>query len=333
MKTTIDQLCPDIWQYVFEYFHARELFTSLIHVTKAADDVLLNENQHFSARTLVIDTVVRTPPKELMPARVISLELYEDSRFNTIRQYFQLRSLKLIGDPQWIIYVLKQISQNNKRLEQLTFLIPSIGFLYDLLASISVISSLRRLEIRADQFEEKIKVPSSFVRLAKIEQFILHSCSSISWNELLYMSPHMSNVRFLDITLIKCHNNLLNSFTLPKLRSLFLILIEIPFELIIQLVTTAPSLVKLKLNGLVDEQGFVINHKWSKLFESCSSLKSIIVSVSLEQSISSYYSETIRESLHRINLTLNVFDDDSEYYLDTRQQNHWWKLSGVIIQH
>ena len=39
MRTTIDQLYPDIWQQIFEYFNAIELFFSLMHITKEADEV------------------------------------------------------------------------------------------------------------------------------------------------------------------------------------------------------------------------------------------------------------------------------------------------------
>ncbi|CAF1321475.1 unnamed protein product, partial [Adineta steineri] len=124
-----------------------------MHVTEAADKVLLNENHHLCIRGLVIDILVRTLPQDLLLSRVLSLELYEHSCLNSIEQCIQLRSLKLIGHPQWIIRLLGNISQVNTKLEQLILCIPSVGLLHDLLASIAVLSSLRRLEIHADQID------------------------------------------------------------------------------------------------------------------------------------------------------------------------------------
>ncbi|CAF1213496.1 unnamed protein product, partial [Adineta steineri] len=126
MITTVDQLYPDIWQQIFEYFNATQLFFSFMHVTEAADKVLLNENHHLCIRGLVIDILVRTLPEKLLLSRVISLELYEDSHLNIIEQCIHLRSLRLIGHPQWISRLLRTVSQVNTKLEQLTLCIPSV---------------------------------------------------------------------------------------------------------------------------------------------------------------------------------------------------------------
>jgi hypothetical protein len=332
MRTTIDQLYPDIWQQIFEYFNAIELFVSLMHITREADDVLFNRSHHFHLRGLVLDVHVRTLPEKILFDQVISLELHQESCLNNIQQCLELRSLKLIGHPQWIIHLLRKISHANMKLEQLTLVVPGIGLLCNLLASISSLLSLRRLEIYGDELEERIITGISFLAQTKIEQFILHSCSPVNWNDLSYMLPGLSNIRFLDITLIRLSKNSFCSFIFPKLRSVSLILLEVPFDCIIQLVTTMPSLVKLKLNGLVDAEGFVINSKWLNLFQSNSSLLKVTVSLSLEQDTNSCYNELIQTVLHEINLNLRCLDDDCEYYSNGRNQQRWWNLSGIIIK-
>jgi hypothetical protein len=332
MRTTIHQLYPDIWQQIFEYFNAVELFFSLMHITREVDDVLFNRNHHFCLRGLVLDAHVRTLPEKLLLSQIISLELHQNNHLNNIQQCLELRSLKLIGHPQWIISLLRKISQVNLKLEQLTLVVTGIGLLHNLLASISPLLSLRRLEISGDELEEIIKDRTSFMTQTKIEQFILHSCSSVTWDDLSYMLPGLSNIHFLDITLFRLNKKSFNSFIFPKLSSVSLTLLEIPYDCIIQLVTTMPSLVKFKLNGLVDADGFVINNKWLDLFEFCSSLVKVTVNVSLEEDINSYYNELIQATLREINLDLRCIDDDCEYYSDGRSQRRWWNLSGIIVK-
>ncbi|CAF1281051.1 unnamed protein product [Adineta steineri] len=332
MRTTIDRLYPDIWLQVFEYFNAQELCFSLIHITKQADDVLFNINHRFCLRGLVLDTHVQILPEQLLLRQVISLEVHQNNHLDNIQQCLELRSLKLIGHPEWIISILGKISHANSKHEQLTLVIPGIGLLHNLFASISSLLSLRRLEIYGDQLEERIKSGTSFLAQTKIEQFILHSCSPMSWNDLSSMLPGLFNIRFLDITLIHLSKNSLCSFVFPKLRSVSLILLEVPFDCIIQLATTMPSLVKLKINGLVDAEGFVVNNKWLNLLESCSSLIKVTVSLSLEQGTNCYYNELIQTALHGLNLNLRYIDDDYEYDLDRDNQFRWWNLSGVMIK-
>ena len=332
MKTTVDQLYPDIWQQVFEYFNAIELFVSFMHVTRAADEVLFNRNHHFRLRGLVIDAYVETLPEKLSLDQIISLELHEDSCLNIIEQCLELRSLKLIGRTEWVICLLRRISYVNMKLEQLVLTVPGIRALHDLLASITSLFSLRRLAIHANELEEKVKAGALSLTHTKIEQFILHSCSSISWNELSNMLAGLSNIRFLEITLF--HHNINSScwFTFPKLRYICLILVEVSFEWVIQLVKTMPSLVKLKLKGLVGGEGFVINHKWLDLFESCSSLAIVQVNVSLEKDTHYFCSDMIQATLREINLNLRCIEDDYEYYSDKRNDYRWWNLSGMVIK-
>ena len=110
-------------------------------------------------------------------------------------------------------------------------------------------------------------------------------------------------------------------------------LLELSFESIIQLVTITPSLRKLKLNGLVDGEGFVINHKWTSLFDLCPSLGIVIVNVSLEENTDAFQNETVQRALSGINLHLTCLDDDHDYYVTGGNQQRWWKLSGMIIKY
>jgi hypothetical protein len=332
VRTTVDQLYPDIWQQVFEYFNAVELFNSLVHVTIAADEVLFNRNHHFRLRGLVVDVSLQTLPEKLPLNQVVSLELHEENCLDIIEQCSEVRSLKLIGQPEWVICLLRKVSYVNMKLEQLVLVVPGIGSLYDLLTSITSLFSLRRLAIYANQLEEKIKPGALSVAQTKIEHFSLHSCSSISWNELSYMLPALSNIHFLDITLFHDNKDSFSWFTFPKLRYICLILIEVPFEWIIQLVKTMPSLIKLKLNGLIDAEGFVINYKWLDLFESCPTLDIVTVNLSLEQNTNFFPIDMIQTSLREVNLNLICMNDDCEHYSDERNQHRWWILSGIITK-
>ena len=332
MRTTIDQLYPDIWQEVFEYFNAIELFNSLVHVTNAADEVLFIRNHHFRLRGLVVDVYLQTLPEKLRLSQIVSLELHEKSCLDIIYHCLQVRSLKLIGQPEWIICLLTKLSYTSMQLERLTLVVSGIGSLHDLLASTVPLLALHRLEIDANELEERIKTGILFPIQTKIEQFILQTCSSINWGDLSYMLSSLSNIRFLDITLSHYSKSSFSTFIFPKLRYVHLKLVEVSFEWIIQLVTTTPSLVKLKLSGLVDGEGFVVNHKWLSLFKLCSSLNAVIVSVSLEEGTDSFRSHMIQTALREINLHLRCIDDDQDYYLIGGDQQRWWNLSGMIIR-
>lgn len=332
MKTTLDQLYPDIWQQVFEYFNANELFVTLMHVTRATDEVLFNRNHHFRLRGLVVDANIEAVLEKLSLDQVISLELHQDSRLNIIEHCPELRSLKLIGRTEWVISLLRQISYADMKLEQLIVIVPGIGSLYDLLTSATSLFSLRRLAIHANELEEKVAAEALPLTQTTIEQFILHSCSSISWDELSYMLAGLSNVCFLDITLLHDNMDSICWFNFPKIRYICLRLVEASFESIIQIVKTMPSLVKLKLKGLVGGEGFIIDHKWLSLFESCSSLAIVQVNVSVEKDTHYFCSDMIEEALREINLNLRCIDDDYEYYSDKRNEHRWWNLSGIITK-
>ena len=118
----------------------------------------------------------------------------------------------------------------------------------------------------------------------------------------------------------------------PSIHTPSLGLPEASFSWIIQLVTIIPFLVKLKLTGLVDSDGFVTNQSWSCLFESSPNLLRIFVSVSLEQGEESYQCNQIQTPLRALNLSLKSdgTDDDCDSYYG--KINRWWTLKGVIIK-
>ena len=119
MRTTVDHLYLDIWQHIFEYFNAIELFNTLAHVTIAADEILFNRNHHFRLRGLLVDVNVQTLPEKLPLSQVVSLELHEENCLNIIEQCSEVRSLKLIGQSEWVICLLGKVSYVNMKLEQL----------------------------------------------------------------------------------------------------------------------------------------------------------------------------------------------------------------------
>lgn len=332
MKTTIEQLYPDIWQEIFEYFNPIELFYTFVRITTTADEVLFNPNHHLRLRRLVIDAYVETLPEKLSLSQIISLELHQESCLDVIEQCLEVRSLKLIGQPEWVIYLLKKVSYIHMKLEQLFLVVPGIGSLYELLLSITSLLSLRRLAIYANQSEEKISTRVLSVTHTNVENFTLHSCSSVSWNELSYMASALPDVCFLDITLFHNNKDSFCWFTFPKLRYICLRLLEVPFTWIIEVVKRMPSLVKLQLNGFVDAEGFAINNKWISLFDSCSSLDMIIVNLSLERDTDFFCIDATQAVLCEINLTLECIDDDYDYYSSGRNPHRWWNLSGTIAK-
>ena len=80
-------------------------------------------------------------------------------------------------------------------------------------------------------------------------------------HDLSYMLPYLLNIQFLDITLSRKTRTTFSLFTFLKLRYIRLTLRELLFKLILNLLITAPLLSKLKLNGLVDDEKFLVTHK------------------------------------------------------------------------
>jgi hypothetical protein len=325
-------LCSDIWQEIFEYFRAIDLFLTFTNVTTAANAVLFNKKYHLRLKGLVINSNLRNLPKQLSLGQVTSLTIHNKTCFDIIEQCSELRSLKLLGESEWIMSLLTKCLHLNVKLEQLTVIMPGISPLHELLTCVLPIDSLRRLQICADQTEEKIKVSTLSMVQSKIEQFILHSCSAIEWNDLEDIQPGLINVRLLDISLFHRSKKSLRPFIFPCLRSLCISLLEVSFEWIIQLVTVMPCLVKLKITGLVDDESFVINHKWLRLLELAPTLVKINVDVSLEHNTYFFHCEQRQMALRDINLSLTCIDSDCDYYPSQRNEQRWWQLKGNIIK-
>jgi hypothetical protein len=330
--TKLSHLCSDIWQQILQYFSAIELFFTFTNITTAADQVLFNRKYHLRLQGLVLDSYVQNLPKQLSFDRVISVTMHNKNCFDLVEQCLELRSLKLIGESEWIISLLRKCPHMNTKLEQLTVIMPDISPLYELMACVLPSNSLRRLEICADQVEERIRVSALSMVPSKIEQFVLNSCSSIEWDDLAYMQPGLINVRMLNISLFHRSKKSFRPLFFPCLRSLYISLLEVPFDWIIQLVTVMPCLGKLKLTGLVDGESFAINHKWFHLLKSVPSLVRITVNVSLEQDRQSFHCEKLQMALRAINLSLTCIDDNCDYYSSQRSEQRWWHLEGVIIK-
>ncbi|CAF4964330.1 unnamed protein product, partial [Rotaria socialis] len=177
----------------------------------------------------------------------------------------------------------------------------SIPFNRELLRPILSISSLHRLEIHTDEIVETTKVSTLATIPSYIEQFIFDSDSTVNWNEFSLTLPEFTRIRLLSISLIDRNQKSEPSFIFQNLRTLSLGLLEVSFNWIIQLLTKTPCLVKLKLTGLVDADGFVVNQKLIRLFESAQTLVRIFVNVSLELDNESYHCEKIQAPLCALN--------------------------------
>ena len=332
MNTTIDQLYPDIWEYVFEYFNVNELFFTFENTTKAIDELLMNNNNRLLFRSLRADIFLHTLPKKLRLNQVCSLELRQVNSLSIIEQCTVLRLLKLVGESEWILSILTKVLNARINIERLILITPGVGSLHRIFESLASIFSLFRFEIYANELEEQMQMTTTIINQTNIRRFTLHSCSSISWNDLSYMLPCLSNIHFLDITLFQETQNRFTSFTFPKLRYIHLILHELSFKSILELIKTAPLLTKLKLSGLVDGDGFVCNYKWISLFNLCSSLNVVVVNLSLDENIHLFRKE-IQRALHQINLNLRCLDDGYDYYVTRQERQRWWQLSGTIMRH
>jgi hypothetical protein len=309
-----------------------ELFMTFESITVAIDQLLFSANNRYCLRGLTLDIDIGDLPKQIPLNRIVSLTLHESSCIKVIENCLELRSLKLIGVIKWVSCTINSISRANTKLNQITVVTPTIRSLTELFASILSITSLRRLEILTDEVAESFKVCILPAPLSKIEQFILDSGSTINWNDLSQILPDLSSIRFLSVNLIDRNQKLIPSFIFQNLRTLSLGLLEVSFNWIIQLVATTPCLIKLKLTGLVDADGFVVNQKWIHLFESTPRLLRIFVNVSLEQSKELYHSEKIQAPLCALNLNLVCNGDDNDCNLYYGEVNRWWNLRGMVIK-
>ncbi|CAF1314398.1 unnamed protein product [Adineta ricciae] len=330
--TTVHHLCSDIWQRISEYFEVKELFNIFAHITSEADQILFGTSNHYQLRGLIMDNNVTDLPPTLNLICIVSLTLYDTCCFEIIQQCMEIRSLKLIGEAKWITSIIRQISQTFYKLEQLAIMISGIGSLLEVLIFVVSITSLRRLEICADHFMEHQNDFSPVMASSNLEQFIINSCNMIDWNDFSYVLPCFVDLHLLSVSLLDDQQKSIPSFNFQNLRSLNIGLREISFNWIVQLVATMPNLAKLKLNGLVNEDGFVINQRWAYLLKSTSSITHIFVNVFLQQDTCSYFSEAIKEKLSAFCLNLTSSDDDMDCSIADENVNRWWNLKGTIIK-
>lgn len=330
--SSVHDICSDIWQQIFQYFQPAELTSTFAHVTTAADRVLFDENEHFCFRGHTIDENRTDLPINNLPGRVMSLALHNGSYLRSIEQYSELRSLKLIGVEEWIVPLMKQIASRRTKLEQLTAEMPSTKSLSQLLISVLSVSTLRRLELDVDDLESSGRICDSNIASRNVEQFIFRSASSFDCNDFLCMLPHFASTHLLDISLIIGNPKTVSLFSFNDLRTLRLGLLEVSFNWIVQLMTTVPCLVKLQLTGLVDNDGFVIDEKWTHLFQSAPTLTTILVRLSLEQVDECFCCEKLHARLLALNLRLVCNDDDNDCFQHYGSEHRWWNLKGTITK-
>ncbi|CAF3196826.1 unnamed protein product [Rotaria socialis] len=331
--STIHDLYCDIWREIFEYFEITDLFITFASVTIAADQVLFNDNNRFFLRGLTLGVDIKDLPKHIPLNSIISLTLHDTFCLNIIEHCIELRSLKLIGVIQWVTDIVRNIPQTNTKLNKLTVITPTIRSLPELLTTVLSVSSLRRLEIHTDELAKSFPVSTLRAAQSEIKQFIIDSGSTVDWNDLSSSLPAFGCIRLLSIGLIdRCQKSIV-SFIFQMIHTLSLGLLEVSFNWIIQLVAKIPCLAKLKLSGLVDSDGFVVNQRWICLLESSLTLLRIFVNLSLEQSEESYHCEKIQAPLRALSSSLICDCNDNDCNLYNGNGRQWWYLTGMITKH
>ncbi|CAF1683529.1 unnamed protein product, partial [Adineta ricciae] len=327
--TTVYNLCADIWQEIFDYFGVVELFDTFACIMPAADQVLFNKSEHYQLRGLTIDDDMVHLPQNINFSCIISLTIHNVHCFHIIPRCIELRSLKLIGEAEWITCMIGKIAQTFCKLEQLTVEISAVGSVSEILRLVASIYSLRRLEICADRFVEDATTSSSIMAPSKIEHLIVNSCSIFDWNELPQILPRLVDIHLVSISVIDDNQKSIPSFNIHNIRTLALGLQEVPFDWIIQLITAISNLWKLKLNGLVCEDGFVSNQRWIRLLESAPNSIHIYVNVFLQQDTRAYFNEKVKAELSDFGLSLTSSNDDEDCNMNDEDANCWWYLRGV----
>lgn len=329
--STIHDLCCDVWENIFEYFDITDLFFTFASVTFPSDQVLFNASNRFFLRGLTVNAHTKNLLERFPINRVVSITLYEGCSHQVIERCLELRSLKLIGTVGWVKIVAKNISHTNMKLDQLTVVTSMIRSLPELIMNVLSIPSLRRLEIHADEIGKNVQVSSLPVIDSKIEQFIIDSGCVVNWNDLSSNLPELTSIRLLNIGLIDRYQKSISSFAFQKVHTVNLRLLETSFNWIIQLVAGMPCLTKLKLSGLVNADGFVVNQRWISIFESSATLLRIFVDIFLAQNEELYDREKFHAPLKVLNLSLIADDDDdSDCALYSENINRWCYLKGTI---
>ena len=122
------------------------------------------------------------------------------------------------------------------------------------------------------------------------------------------------------------------SLFLHKLRTFNIELLEVPFIFVIQLMAAVSCFAKLKITGVVNADGFVVNQKWIHIFETTPTLLRIFVRVSLKQRDESYDCEKIQAPLCALNLSLVSLADETDCCLYYGKVSRWWSLTDIITK-
>lgn len=106
-----------------------------------------------------LNSYSETLPENLPFFRIHSLEIYQEpTAANIIRKCLALRSLKLIGDSEWIISLLRQISSDNIQFERFMLVSSGLAPLEIVLTLAESMSSLRQFGICIDEIEKNIQL-------------------------------------------------------------------------------------------------------------------------------------------------------------------------------
>ena len=156
-----------------------DLFNIFGFITDAANRALYNDKYGCLLRGFTLDASIREVPEQIPLNRIMSLTLHETASFKILPYCLEVRSLRLIGKTDWIVSIVKNITQRNTKLQLLTVITPTIESISEVLTSILSISSLHRLEIRTEEIAESVEVCTPPITISNIEQFILDSSSTI----------------------------------------------------------------------------------------------------------------------------------------------------------
>ena len=236
-------------------------YKSLVRVTDAVDELLFGNDHRYLFRELILNAQSHAFSSAMGFDRVLSIHLHQGCALNMIENFTRIRSLKIHGEYHWTLSLLRKITQVEMELKMLCVTMPSVGLFQFLLPYMAAFLSLRRLEAYSEQLEEKMNTDGFLLEKTYIQQFVLHSYSLINWRHLIYMKEFLHNIRFLDITLSDWNEEGFGGDTLFRLQHIHFRLLEIPLNTVMRIVSTIPALRKIKLTGLVDSAGYIINHE------------------------------------------------------------------------
>ena len=317
---------------IFQYFDLINLYSTFASTAAVVDQLLFTQTNRYLLRGLKIGFDAVDLPSQIPFHRIDSLTLREPAYPNIVEHCCQLRFLKLIGTDEWIIDIMEKSTQTNIKLKELTLETIQINSLSNLLTHILRHSSLHRLEIRTDVFENCESIGSVTMLENRTEQFVIDSCSINNRNRVLCILSKFTGLRSLRLGLIERDPDIVPSLLFHRLHTLHLGLLEVSFAWLVELVLTMPLLARLKLSGLVEDQDFIAHRRWTGLFQSTLTLRQVSVNIHLQQAQLSHHWQEIHASLRALNLDLSGNNDDPSFNLEEGQAQRWWHLKGLILK-